>query len=195
MPQAEALDELLKHKHIKLDAVIELRVNESALLNRVETRVAQMRERGEEVRLDDTPEVLAKRLASYRNHDGTADPLLFGAAEALTVDGMMAIDEVTREIHRILAAIGAVEPKADARPSARKAAKAAAKKAKRPRAKKPSQTPKRPPKPPTRPRKGLKRRARRPSRGSREGERQPKRPRRLPKRVPKSRKKGHEKAS
>jgi len=54
VPQAEALDELLKHKHLKLDAVIELRVNESALLNRVETRVAQMRERGEEVRVDQT---------------------------------------------------------------------------------------------------------------------------------------------
>lgn len=64
VPQAEALDDLLRHKHLKLDAVVELRVNESALLSRVETRVAQMRERGEEVRLDDTPEVLTKRLAS-----------------------------------------------------------------------------------------------------------------------------------
>src|SRR5690242_16671491 len=50
VPQAEALDELLKEKGLQLDAVIELRVNESALLNRVEARVAQMRERGEEVR-------------------------------------------------------------------------------------------------------------------------------------------------
>ena len=66
VPQAAALDELLKKKHIKLDAVIELRVNESALLDRVETRVAEMRARGEEVRIDDTPEVLSKRLASYR---------------------------------------------------------------------------------------------------------------------------------
>ena len=67
VPQAEALDELLKKKHIKLDAVVELRVNESALLSRVETRVAEMRARGEEVRIDDTPEVLSKRLASYRS--------------------------------------------------------------------------------------------------------------------------------
>src|SRR5216683_5078364 len=52
VPQAEALDGLLKKKHLKLDAVVELRVNESALLERVETRVAQMRERGEEVRID-----------------------------------------------------------------------------------------------------------------------------------------------
>ena len=49
VPQAAALDELLKKKHIKLDAVVELRVNESALLDRVETRVAEMRARGEEI--------------------------------------------------------------------------------------------------------------------------------------------------
>src|SRR6195952_4698645 len=66
VPQAQALDDLLKKKRIKLDAVIELRVNESALLQRVETRVAEMRARGEDVRIDDTPEVLAKRLARAR---------------------------------------------------------------------------------------------------------------------------------
>src|SRR6201746_1088133 len=65
VPQAQALDDLLKKKHIKLDAVVELRVNESALLQRVENRVAEMRARGEDVRVDDTPEVLSKRLASY----------------------------------------------------------------------------------------------------------------------------------
>src|SRR6202142_2194726 len=48
VPQAQALDELLKKKHLKLDAVVELRVNESALLARVETRVAEMRARGED---------------------------------------------------------------------------------------------------------------------------------------------------
>ena len=112
MPQAEALDELLKKKHIKLDAVVELRVNESALLQRVETRVAEMRARGEDVRIDDTPEVLAKRLASYRS---LTEPLIYYYSERrklLTVDGMMTIEEVTREINRILAAIGAVEAKA-----------------------------------------------------------------------------------
>src|ERR1700750_2100527 len=55
VPQAEALDELLRKKHLKLDAVVELRVNESALLQRVETRAAETRARGEEVRVDDTP--------------------------------------------------------------------------------------------------------------------------------------------
>jgi adenylate kinase len=112
VPQAAALDELLKKKHIKLDAVVELRVNESALLQRVETRVAEMRARGEEVRIDDTPEVLTKRLAQYR---ALTEPLIHYYSERrklLTVDGMMTIEHVTREINRILAAIGAVEAKA-----------------------------------------------------------------------------------
>src|ERR1700749_875315 len=111
VPQAEALDDLLKKKHIKLDAVIELRVNESALLARVETRAAEMRSRGEEVRVDDTPEVLIKRLGAYRSQ---TEPLIHYYSERrklLTVDGMMTIEEVTREINRILTAIGAVESK------------------------------------------------------------------------------------
>jgi adenylate kinase len=124
VPQAQALDDLLKKKHIRLDAVIELRVNESALLARVETRVAQMIARGEEVRIDDTPEVLSKRLASYRS---LTEPLIHYYSERrklLTVDGMMTIEHVTREINRILTAIGAVEAK-----SAKKAAKATSTKA------------------------------------------------------------------
>jgi adenylate kinase len=93
------------------------------LLDRVETRVAEMRARGEEVRIDDTPEVLSKRLASYR---ALTEPLIHYYSERrklLTVDGMMTIEHVTREINRILAAIGAVEPKGTRKP-ARKAAPA-----------------------------------------------------------------------
>ncbi len=118
VPQAEALDELLKKKHMRLDAVIELRVNESALLQRVETRVTEMRARGEEVRIDDTQEVLTKRLASYR---ALTEPLIHYYSERrklLTVDGMMTIEHVTREINRILAAIGAVDAKASKKAAA-----------------------------------------------------------------------------
>ena len=132
VPQAEALDELLRHTHLKLDAVIELRVNESALLERVETRVAQMRARGEDVRVDDTPEVLTRRLASYRSQ---TEPLIHYYSERrklLTVDGMMTIEEVTRAIHRILVAIGAVEAKTHAKAAAKSAAKAPAKAAANP---------------------------------------------------------------
>jgi adenylate kinase len=125
VPQAAALDELLKKKHLKLDAVIELRVNESALLERVERRAEETRARGEDVRADDTPEVLTKRLASYR---ALTEPLIHYYSERrklLTVDGMMTIEHVTREINRILTAIGAVEPK-PAKTAGKSAGKAAA---------------------------------------------------------------------
>lgn len=132
VPQAEALDELLKKKHMRLDAVIELRVNESALLQRVETRVGEMRARGEDVRIDDTPEVLTKRLASYRS---LTEPLIHYYSERrklLTVDGMMTIEHVTREINRILSAIGAVEAKAASKAIAAKEAKKGSKPAAKP---------------------------------------------------------------
>jgi adenylate kinase len=132
VPQAEALDELLKKKHMRLDAVIELRVNESALLQRVENRAAEMRARGEDVRIDDTPEVLTNRLASYRS---LTEPLIHYYSERrklLTVDGMMTIEHVTREISRILAAIGAVEAKAASKKAgaAKRTARGAKKRAK-----------------------------------------------------------------
>ena len=134
VPQAQALDDLLKKKHLKLDAVVELRVNESALIDRVEARVAQMRERGEDVRVDDTPEVLIKRLASYR---AQTEPLVHYYSEKrklATVDGMMSIEQVTAAIGRILSALADGESQAKSRPAAkktgsRKAAKKTVKKA------------------------------------------------------------------
>lgn len=132
VPQAEALDQLLKEKGLELDAVIELRVNEGALLNRVEARVAQMRERGEEVRVDDTPEVLSKRLSSYR---AQTEPLVHHYSDKrklITIDGMASIEEVGDQIAHVLAALGATEAakpvkaRSKARNAARKTAKPAA---------------------------------------------------------------------
>ena len=116
-PQAEALDDLLKRKNMRLDAVIELRVNESVLLQRVETRAAETRARGEEVRADDTPEVLTNRLAAYR---AQTEPLIHYYSDRrrlLSVDGMMTIEEVTREIDRILTAVVAADNKTSKKPS------------------------------------------------------------------------------
>ncbi|MBI3700406.1 MAG: adenylate kinase [Afipia sp.] len=132
VPQARALDELLKKKQLKLDAVVELRVNESALLERVEKRVAEMRARGETVRADDTPEVLSKRLASYR---AQTEPLVHYYSEKrklITVDGMMTIGNVTEAINRVLSALGAspAKPAKKAKKSSAKAAKKSAKKTK-----------------------------------------------------------------
>jgi adenylate kinase len=96
----------LKQKQMTLDAVIELKVNEGVLLERVERRAAETRARGEPVRADDTPEVLTKRLASYRDQ---TEPLIHYYSDhrmLATVDGMMPIEQVTAEIGRILAAVG-----------------------------------------------------------------------------------------
>ena len=126
VPQAEALDVLLKSKGLNLDAAVELRVNESALLERVETRVAEMMARGEAVRADDTPEVLSKRLAAYR---ASTEPLIDYYSEKrklITINGMMSIDEVTLEIDRVLSAIR--DDRAPAKPARKAAKKASAKK-------------------------------------------------------------------
>jgi len=128
VPQAEALDKLLKSKGLKLDAAVELRVNESALLQRVEARVAEMTARGEVVRVDDTPEVLSKRLASYRT---STEPLVHYYSEKrklVTIDGMMTIEEVTSEINRVLSAIVAAEKPAKKKAVRKVAKKVAAKK-------------------------------------------------------------------
>src|SRR4029450_10719441 len=65
VPQAEALDRMLKEKGLKLDGVIELKVDEGSLLQRIEKRIADTRQQGGTIRADDNPEVLKKRLDAY----------------------------------------------------------------------------------------------------------------------------------
>jgi adenylate kinase len=89
-----------------------------------------MRARGEEVRADDTPEVLSKRLASYR---AQTEPLVHYYSEKrklITVDGMMTIGNVTSAINRVLEALGA-SPAKPARKPKKTSAKAARKSAKK----------------------------------------------------------------
>ncbi|HET8543112.1 MAG TPA: adenylate kinase [Pseudolabrys sp.] len=107
VPQAEALERLLADRGLKLDAVIELKVDEGILLRRIEKRVAEMVARGERVRADDTPEVLKGRLAAY--HAQTA-PLVghyTGKGMLKSVDGMAPIDEVAAAVDRHLTPAGA----------------------------------------------------------------------------------------
>jgi len=102
VPQAVALDRMLASHGGALDAVIELRVDEAALIRRVESRIADMKARGEPVRDDDTPEVLHRRLLAFRQQ---TEPLvayyrLKGVLHS--VDGMAAIPEVTAAIEKVL---------------------------------------------------------------------------------------------
>lgn len=103
VPQAEALDRLLTERGLKLDAVIELKVDEGILLQRIEKRIADMTARGEKIRSDDNPEVLKGRLFAYREQ--TAPLVGYYASKGLLerVDGMAAVDDVSGQISRILA--------------------------------------------------------------------------------------------
>ena len=66
VPQAEALTKLLEGKHMELDAVIELKVDEGQLVKRMETRVEETKARGEPVRKDDNVDAFRERLSVYR---------------------------------------------------------------------------------------------------------------------------------
>jgi adenylate kinase len=98
VPQAEALDRLLAERGLKLDAVMELKVDEGILLQRIEKRAAEMTARGEKIRSDDNPEVLRERLSAYRKQ--TAPLVDYYASKGMlkSVDGMAAIDDVTAAI-------------------------------------------------------------------------------------------------
>ena len=122
--QAEALDRLLGERSLKLDAVIELAVDEGILLKRIEKRVADMTARGEKVRSDDNPEVLKGRLAAYRAQ--TAPLSYYYASKGVhrVVDGMAPIDRVTAAINRLLGEATAKSAK-HARKAARRRAKPA----------------------------------------------------------------------
>ena len=103
VPQAQALDRLLAERGLRLDGVIELKVDEGILLKRIETRVAEMTARGEKLRADDNPEVLKGRLAAYRAQTAPLADYYASKGMHRVVDGMAPIDAVTAAIDRILA--------------------------------------------------------------------------------------------
>ena len=125
VPQALALDKLLAGKEMRLDAVIELKVDDAALVDRIAGRftcascgtgyhdtfkppktpgICDVCGRNEFIRrADDNRETVAARLVAY--HSPTAPILPHYAAQGnlRQVDGMAHIDEVTRQIFAVLA--------------------------------------------------------------------------------------------
>jgi adenylate kinase len=102
VPQAEALDRMLKQKGLALDAAIELKVDEGVLCDRIENRVAEMLARGEAVRQDDNPETLKKRVDAYRAQTAPLVSYYSDHGTLRTVDGMAPIPQVSADIDRIL---------------------------------------------------------------------------------------------
>jgi adenylate kinase len=101
--QAKALDTMLAGRGRKIDAVIELKVDDEAMVGRMESRV---RENPGSVRADDNPETLRKRLGVYRQNTAPLLDFYRGQGKLVTVDGMAAIAEVSAGIKRIIGGLG-----------------------------------------------------------------------------------------
>lgn len=100
--QAEALDAMLADKGKPLSAVIQMVVDEEALVERLKTRIQQTIDAGQPVRADDNEETFRKRLSVYRDQTAPILPYYESAGLLQKVDGMLPIDHVTQAIKAIL---------------------------------------------------------------------------------------------
>jgi adenylate kinase len=103
--QAQALDRELATRGIKLDAVLDLEVDEDALLDRIRGRAEAAASRGEPVRSDDNPEVFKTRLEVYRAQTAPVTEYYRSQGLLHIVDGLQPIDAVTEELAAALAAL------------------------------------------------------------------------------------------
>lgn len=100
--QAEALESMLREKGLSLDAVVEFKVDEAILLDRIANRAREAQARGEAVRKDDNPDVFKTRLDAYRAQTAPLSSHYASKGMLKTVDGMRPIDEVTADVFSIL---------------------------------------------------------------------------------------------
>ena len=106
LEQARMLDGILEEKGRKLSCVLSLEVDEDALVARLNSRVAEAKARGEQVRSDDNEETFRHRLKVYREQTAPLIPHYAGQGLVTTVDGMQPIEAVSAEIDRVLDACG-----------------------------------------------------------------------------------------
>jgi adenylate kinase len=95
--QAEALDAMLKGRGRQIDLVIQLKVDDEALMRRIAGRFA------ETARPDDNPESFKVRLAAYNQQTAPLLPYYEGTGKLVQVDGMGSIEEVAAGIDAALA--------------------------------------------------------------------------------------------
>ena len=100
--QAQALDAMLKGKGQDLKAVIHLEVDQEALVDRLNNRIAEMKAAGQEVRSDDNPETLRERITVFREQTAPIIPYFEEKGMLSAVDGMGSIEDVERDIAAIL---------------------------------------------------------------------------------------------
>ena len=93
---------MLTRKGLKLNAVVELKVDEVVLVDRIVNRAREAEARGEEVRKDDNPAVFRSRLLQYREMTAPVSAYYSKTGQLKEVDGMLAIDDVTVAIFKVL---------------------------------------------------------------------------------------------
>lgn len=113
--QAKVLDRELAMRGIKLDAVLELEVDEDALLERIKGRADEAASRGEPVRRDDNPEVFKTRLDVYREQTAPVTEYYRSQGLLNIVDGLQPIDAVTEQLAAALAAVTSDQIRSDVR--------------------------------------------------------------------------------
>ena len=104
--QASALGALLDQEGMALDAVVELRVDEAALMSRIEKRAAETLAAGGAARADDNPETFRTRFQAYQTLTAPVSAYYASRGQLQIVDGMKPIDVVTREIQAVLEKTG-----------------------------------------------------------------------------------------
>ncbi|MBO9419566.1 MULTISPECIES: adenylate kinase [Stappiaceae] len=102
LAQAEALDDMLSENSLKLNAVIELRVDQTKLVDRIINRAEEAKAAGQPVRKDDDPEVFKDRLEAYNRDTAVVVPYYEKTGLLSVIDGMQAIDDVTASIESVL---------------------------------------------------------------------------------------------
>lgn len=101
--QADAVESMLSERGIGLDTVIELVVDDKALVGRIVKRADDAKAAGQPVRKDDNPAVFEERLREYYKKTAPLTGYYYAKGKLKTVDGMASIDAVTAEIEAVLA--------------------------------------------------------------------------------------------
>jgi adenylate kinase len=102
LPQAGALDTLLAARGLKLNRVIEFRVDDAALINRIEKRARDAIAAGQAPRADDNAEALRTRLWAYYKETSPLIGYYYKSGNLISIDGLAPVEQVTREIENAL---------------------------------------------------------------------------------------------
>ena len=102
LAQADALGKMLSKRKLKLDAVIELLVDDKALVGRIVKRAEEAKAAGQSVRKDDNPTVFDERLREYYKKTAPLTGYYYAKRQLSGIDGMASIDDVTGQIDKLL---------------------------------------------------------------------------------------------